>query len=51
MAEALVAPSTVRSIILAGKPDAQERVLANAAAVAVIAQGLDRMASDEHERA
>ena len=49
--EALVAPSTVRSIILGGRSDATEQVLANAAAVAVLAQGLDRMAADEQERA
>ena len=49
--EALVAPSTVRAIILDGRADATQQVLANAAAVAVLAQGLDRMAADEEERA
>ena len=49
--EALVAPSTVRAIILDGRVDATQQVLANAAAVAVLAQGLDRMAADEQERA
>ena len=49
--EALVGPSTVRAIILDGRADATQQVLANAAAVAVLAQGLDRMAADEEERA
>ena len=48
---ALVTPSTVRAIILGGRSDASQQVLANAAAVEVAAQGLDRMAADEQERA
>ena len=49
--QALVTPSTVRAIILGGRSDATQQVLANAAAVAVLAQGLDRLAADEQERA